>query len=172
MIIKKYILFILCCAIFTLPIGCQKEKEAVLTVCVLNPNNFPVAGIGFDILDENDFVSYRNRKQISASNEEIRLTLTKGKTYYINLLASEDYPDWYMGNTAATLKSVGTFKSTQEIDQSAIQKPTPKVGDTKYADFNGDGAINIDDLILKVDLQDDIRITVNLITGRKAYYKI
>lgn len=164
---------VFCCLLTTFLSACKKEStEATLTIKVLNPNNNPAASIGFDILNSTDMVSFRSNLQTSNSLGEMSLTLTKGKTYLIYLIASQNYIDWYLGNSEATLIPTGTFKSNQEINQSPIQKPTPKVGDTKFADFNGDGAINIDDLILKVVVNEDAQITINLIAGRKAFYKI
>lgn len=77
-----------------------------------------------------------------------------------------------MGNPTAPYITTGTFKFLQEINNSAVQKPTPKVGDTKYADVNGDGVINAEYLVLKVDLNEDKQVTVNLVAGKSGFYKI
>nr|WP_294898524.1 hypothetical protein [uncultured Pedobacter sp.] len=168
--INNRILLALFCALVLSLSACKKDTTATLTIHVLDPNHNAAPSIGFDILENTDRVSYRNHIGISTADGDVNLTLTKGKSYLIYLLASEAYSDWYMGNSAATFVATGTFKSLEEINHSPIQKPTPKVGDTKYADFNGDGAINIDDLVLKVDLKEDTKITVNLIGGRNAFY--
>jgi hypothetical protein len=155
---------------FTLAIGtgCKKDSStATLNIKVIDPNNRPAEGIKFDILQHQGEFFQTLSKIVSASNGETLINLRKDKIYYIYLVPQERYTDWYMGNSAAQLFNAGLFKSLDEINYGPVQRPTPVVGDVKYEDVNHDGIISVEDLVLKVDLEEDILVTVNLVAGKR-----
>ncbi|WP_304069059.1 hypothetical protein [Pedobacter glucosidilyticus] len=152
--------------------GCKKDlKTATLNIKVLDPNNRSVENIKFDILQHQGEFFQTLSTIASDSSGETSIILPKNKSFHIYLVPQERYTDWYMGNSAAQLFNAGLFKSLDEINNSPIHKPTPNIGDTKYADINGDAIISVEDLVLKVDLEEDILVTINLVAGKSGLYK-
>ncbi|WP_026904899.1 hypothetical protein [Pedobacter glucosidilyticus] len=152
--------------------GCKKDlKTATLNIKVLDPNNRSAGNIKFDILQHQGEFFQTLSTIVSSSNGETLINLRKDKIYYIYLVPQERYTDWYMGNSAAQLFNVGLFQSLDEINNLPIHKPTPKIGDVKYADINGDAIISVEDLVLKVDLEEDILMTVNLVAGKMRLHR-
>jgi TonB-linked SusC/RagA family outer membrane protein len=66
--------------------------------------------------------------------------------------------------------AVGLFESQEEIDKWAKQNGTPKVGDIKYADLNGDGQINSFD-VSRVDANGTPKMMygMNIAFGYKGF---
>ena len=156
----------------TIGTGCKKNSRiATLNIKVIDPNNRPAEGIKFDILQHQGEFFQTLSKIVSASNGETLINLRKDEIYYIYLVPQERYMDWYMGNSAAQLFKNGTFQSLDEINNLPIHKPTPNIGDVKYEDVNHDGIISVEDLVLKVDLEEDILVTVNLAAGKMGLYR-
>lgn len=87
---------------------------------------------------------------------DVFLTARGNFTFNRNLLIEKDQPDWqykYQNNTGKPygkdgyqpfgLIALGLFENQEEIDNSPVQEfGTYGVGDIKYKDVNGDGAIN------------------------------
>lgn len=163
------LLIILLGLTFTVFTGCKKDlKTTILNIKVLDPNNRSAGNIKFDILQHQGEFLQTLSTILSDSNGETSIILPKNETFYIYLVPQERYTDWYMGNSAAQLFKNGTFQSLDEINNPPIHKPTPKIGDVKYADINGDAIISVEDLVLKVDLEEDALVTVNLVAGKSG----
>lgn len=89
-------------------------------------------------------------------NKDLNISLTGNFTYNANKVVYQDEPNypsvWQMAKdkpydyTKGYIAD-GLFTSQEEIDNSPAQNlgSTPKVGDIKYRDINGDGIISTDD---------------------------
>lgn len=89
-------------------------------------------------------------------NKDLNISLTGNFTYNANKVIYQDEPNypsvWQMakdkpyGYTKGYIAD-GLFTSQEEIDNSPEQNlgSTPRVGDIKYRDINGDGIISTDD---------------------------
>ncbi len=130
--------------------ACEKEDEAVLEIKVLSPGNVPMSGVFVDVLDDSKKISSSIDAKTTSNEGLVKFNLVSSKKCYIYLIADQSYTGTYLGNAEAEYIPDGTFDTQEEIDNSAGQTPTPKVGDTKYFDINGDGVINKVDLIIPI----------------------
>jgi hypothetical protein len=107
------------------------------------------------------------------------LTFTGTFTYNKNTnledgLAPQPYPwmTWkgHEVDAKELYTAVGLFESQEEIDKWAKQNGTPKVGDIKYADLNGDGQINSFD-VSRVDANGTPKMMygMNIAFGYKGF---
>lgn len=98
-------------------------------------------GVEFSINYANNF-----SKDLSVSLQA-NFTYNKNKMVYVD---EPEYPTIWKSETGKPYSRItgyiaeGLFKSQEEIDNSPAQnlRSTPKVGDIKYRDLNGDGIIN------------------------------
>ena len=101
-------------------------------------------GVEFSINYANNF-----SKDLSVSLQA-NFTYNKNKMVYVD---EPEYPTIWKSETGKPYSRItgyiaeGLFKSQEEIDNSPAQNlgSTPKVGDIKYRDLNGDGIIDSDD---------------------------
>lgn len=92
-------------------------------------------------------------------NKDLAMTLQFNYTYNQNKLTYQDeelYPNVWSRRTGKPYGarfgyiSEGLFRSQEEIDNSPVQNlgSTPRVGDIKYRDVNGDGIIDASDQVM------------------------
>ena len=101
-------------------------------------------GVEFSINYANNF-----SRDLSVSLQA-NFTYNKNKMVYVD---EPEYPTIWKSETGKPYSRItgyiaeGLFKSQEEIDNSPAQNlgSTPKVGDIKYRDLNGDGIIDSDD---------------------------
>lgn len=132
--------------LLTSSIACKKEKDPELQITVLTDNG-PAADFNLNI-------SSASGKTISKTTDKdgkIIVQLEANKEYHIiRDFNTTNFASVYIGNTEATYLTKGNFTSQQEINNYPRQTPAATIGGPRYADINGDGAIDEYDLVLPV----------------------
>ncbi len=101
---------------------------------------------GFDLI-------IRHRNRVNKFNYGLTGTLTYAHNRILSKQQSDNILPWQsvLGSSVGSIwgyKSDGLYQSQDEIDNSP--KPvsvTPRIGDIKYVDINGDGQINSEDMV-------------------------
>jgi len=130
--------------------SCRKEDGPGLEIKVVASNNLPVSGAGFDVLDDTRRIASRDNTKSTSADGFVRFNLKMERKYYIYLVPNQANSGKYIGNAEASYIPDGTFKTQADIASNPGHTPTPKIGDTKYLDINGDGVVDKYDLVVPI----------------------
>ena len=134
-------------------VSCKKEKDYQLEIRVVSENKVPISGEHLDVFDEN--LANPEKSKVTGNDGLLTFKVEPDQRYYIKLTNYQGSGNGvykFIGNIDASYFSKTTFQSQQEILSSPKQTPAGTVGNPKYVDFNHDGAIELSDLIVPINI--------------------